>query len=210
MIEPVLKTIDSAPQLKIIEQNSPQIRDADHLIWQKLIAKDFGMGALSKIKVKDDSRWSVLYDVRFALSNTKTVTNAGIDVPRGAGRGEWPYRSVHEDDYAGHWGGKEDDNCHPPQELLRYTRRKRSHERRGLGGPEPLGCEGRSKSQGHCEEVQGRSSPGRPPKSFCGNTSFPFRYWLQHGRCPTHEAPATSPVDHQHIQEKTSERWSAS
>ncbi|KAI5808312.1 hypothetical protein BZA77DRAFT_298345 [Pyronema omphalodes] len=62
MIEPVLKTIDSAPQLKIIEQNSPQIRDADHLIWQKLIAKDFGMGALSKIKVKDDSRWSVLYD----------------------------------------------------------------------------------------------------------------------------------------------------
>jgi hypothetical protein len=88
MIEPVLKTIDSAPQLKIIEQNSPQIRDADHLIWQKLIAKDFGMGALSKIKVKDDSRWSVLYDVRFALSNTKTVTNAGIDVPRGAGRGE--------------------------------------------------------------------------------------------------------------------------
>ncbi|KAI5813616.1 RNA polymerase II transcription factor SIII subunit A-domain-containing protein [Pyronema omphalodes] len=62
VIYPVLRSIDSAPQLKIIEKNSPHICYEDQELWKKLITKDFGPGALSKFKLEDNNRWSALYD----------------------------------------------------------------------------------------------------------------------------------------------------
>ncbi|KAI5802073.1 RNA polymerase II transcription factor SIII subunit A-domain-containing protein, partial [Pyronema domesticum] len=62
VVRAVLKTIDSAPQLKIIEKNSPHICAEDQELWRKLITKDFGIGAMSKYEIEDNNRWSALYD----------------------------------------------------------------------------------------------------------------------------------------------------
>lgn len=77
----MLRSIDSAPQLKIIEKNSPHICYEDQELWKKLITKDFGPGALSKFKLEDNNRWSALYDVSIPFSNTKTMTNKEIEAP---------------------------------------------------------------------------------------------------------------------------------
>ncbi|KAJ9157931.1 hypothetical protein NKR23_g582 [Pleurostoma richardsiae] len=62
LMRPILMKIETADQLRLLEQNSPHIQGEDAEVWKKLIAKDFSIDAKKKNYVpRNPKSWYRVY-----------------------------------------------------------------------------------------------------------------------------------------------------